>query len=583
MSLDFLSNLSRVIQQVSKDKGINQSAVIHSIVQGVLSAVRKKYGTYRDIEVKYNEELGDLELFEFKKVVSDDEFEDELIEIKYSQAKELDPEAQMGDQIGTRLELKDLGRIDAQAAKQIIIQNLRGIEHEIIFNEFEKRKGEIASGVVRRVDPGIIVVDLEKTEAYIPRKEQIPGEQYKSGDRIQGYLLEVRQTTRGPQIIMSRTHEQYLIKLFESEVPEVYEGIVKIVAAAREPGQRAKMSVYSTDPAVHPVGSCVGIKGSRVQNITQELKGERVDVIVWEDDPIKYVCNALAPAKISKILVDEDQKQMQIIVPDDQLSLAIGKKGQNVRLAVKLTGWNLNLVSEQESKQAKKEALFNLSLLPDLSETKAQSLFQYGYSNIAQLATADPNELKSIPEFEDKKEAEKLVQSAKALVKKYTDEGTEIPKLKDAETNKKPLASSLKEQAEEILKRELAQLEEDKSEGESKKSSENLKIKDEITASDKEVTSVSQEDTELKKESQKDIELKQAVQPSDHLKSDQKNVKTENIESSGKKHKETKTVLEKNSHLQEPVTNKTTEEDTRDKKKTSVKKTENKVGKQLQK
>ena len=468
MSLDFLSNLSRVIQQVSKDKGVSQEVVINSVVQGVLSAVRKKYGTYRDIEVKYNNDLGELELFEFKKVVPDKDFEDELIEIKHSSAKELDPEAQMGDQIGTRLELKDLGRIDAQAAKQIIIQNLRSVEHEIIFNEFEKRKGEITNGIVRRVDPGMIVVDLEKTEAYIPRKEQIPGEQYKSGDRIQGYLLEVRQTTKGPQIIMSRAHEQYLIKLFESEVPEVHEGIVKIVSAAREPGQRAKMAVYSTDPAVHPVGSCVGIKGSRVQNITQELKGERVDVIVWEDDPVQYICNALAPAKILKILMDEDQKQMQIIVPDDQLSLAIGKKGQNVRLAVKLTGWNLNLVSEQESKQAKKEALFNLSLLSEISETKAQSLFQYGYSNIAQLAEADPSELKSIPEFEDEKEAKKLVQSAKALIKQYADEGKEFPKLKDTEEDKKPLASSLKEQAEEILKRELAQLEGGKSAEEEK-------------------------------------------------------------------------------------------------------------------
>ncbi len=462
MSLDFLSNLSRVIQQVSKDKGVSQAAVVNSVVQGVLTAVRKKYGSYRNIEVKYNEELGDLELFEFKKVMPDDEFEDELIEIKYSEAKDLDPDTQMGDQIGTRLELKDLGRIDAQAAKQIIIQNLRSIEHEIIFNEFEKRKGEIASGVVRRVDPGMIVVDLEKTEAYIPRKEQIPGEQYKSGDRIQGYLMEVRQTTRGPQIIMSRAHEQYLIKLFEVEVPEVHEGIVKIVAAAREPGQRAKMSVYSTDPAVHPVGSCVGIKGSRVQNITQELKGERVDVIIWENDPAQYICNALAPAKILKILVDEDKKQMQIIVPDDQLSLAIGKKGQNVRLAVKLTGWNLNLVSEQESKQAKKEALFNLSLLPDISETKVQSLYQYGFSSIKQLAETDPNELKSIPEFEAERAAEKLVSSAKDLLKKYVEEGKEIPTLKDAPEDKKTLASSLKEQAEEILKRELAQLEEDK-------------------------------------------------------------------------------------------------------------------------
>lgn len=480
MSLDFLSNLSRVIQQVSKDKGVNQQAVVNSVVEGVLTAVRKKYGSYRDIEVKYNEETGELELFEFKKVVPDKEFEDELIEIKYSEAAKLDPEAQMGDQIGARLELKDLGRIDAQAAKQIIIQNLRNVEQEIIFNEFEKRKGEIANGVVRRVDPGMIVVDLEKTEAYIPRKEQIPGEQYKSGDRIQGYILEVRQTTRGPQIIMSRAHEKYLIKLFEAEVPEVHEGIIKIVSAAREPGQRAKMAVYSTDPAVHPVGSCVGIKGSRVQNITQELKGERIDVIVWEDEPSKYICNALAPAKISKIMVDEDKKQMQIIVSDDQLSLAIGKKGQNVRLAVKLTGWNLNLISEQESKRAKKEALFNLSLLPDLSETQVQSLFQYGYSNIEQIASADPEELKSIPEFEEKQNAVKLIYSAKQLLKKYAEEGKELPKLADTEKTKQPLSANLKEQAEEILKREIAQLEGDKTDAQIKEPELNEDVQKEI-------------------------------------------------------------------------------------------------------
>ena len=464
MSLDFLSNLSQVIGQVSKDKGVSQEAVINSIVQGVLSAVRKKYGTYRDIEVKYNEDNGELELFEFKTVVSDKEFEDELIEIKYSSAKELDSSTQLGDQVGMRLELKDLGRIDAQAAKQIIIQNLRSIEQEIIFDEFEKRKGEVANGVVRRVDPGTIVVDLGKTEAYIPRREQIPGEQYKSGDRIQGYLLEVRQTTRGPQIIMSRAHEQYLIKLFEAEVPEVSEGIVKIVSAAREPGQRAKMSVYSTDPAVHPVGSCVGIKGSRIQNITQELKGERVDVIIWESDPVQYICNALAPAKIAKILMDEEEKKMQIIVPNDQLSLAIGKKGQNVRLAVKLTGWNLNLISEDESRQAKKEALFNLSLIPEVSETKAQSLFQYGYTQVEQVAQASVNDLKSIPELEETATAEKLIQSAKDLLKEYADKGKELPKLEDTQEEKKPLSSSLKEQAEEILKRELAQLEGDKGE-----------------------------------------------------------------------------------------------------------------------
>ena len=479
MTLDFLSNnLNRVIQQVSKDKGMSQEIVIHSVVQGLLTALRKKYGTYRDIEVKYNEESGELELFEFKKVVLDKDFEDELIEIKHSEAILLDPEAGLGDQIGSRLELKDLGRIDAQATKQMIIQQLRAVEHEIIFNEFEKKKGEVASGVVRRADPGIIVVDLEKTEAYIPRKEQIPGEQYKSGDRIQGYILEVRQTTRGPQIIMSRAHEQYLIKLFEAEVPEVYEGIVKIVAAAREPGQRAKMAVYSSDPAVHPVGSCVGIKGSRVQNITQELKGERVDVIIWEEDPAQYICNALAPAKIQKIIMDEDAKQMQIIVPDDQLSLAIGKRGQNVRLAVKLTGWDLNLVSDTDSKQAKKESLFQLSLLPDMSETKAQSLFQYGFSSIEQLCESDPEELKSVPGFEEKGAAAKLIKSAKSTLKKYEKEGKELPSLKDVEKDKKPLSSSLKEQAEEILKRELAQLESKKEEEEEKEPQENKQEKE---------------------------------------------------------------------------------------------------------
>ena len=507
MSLDFLSNLSRVIGQVSKEKGVSEAVVVDSIVQGMLSAVRRKYGTYRDIEVKYNEDEGEIELFEFKKIVKDDEFEDELIEIKYSEAKDLDPSAHIGDQVGMRLDLKDLGRIDAQAAKQIIIQNLRSIEHEIIFNEFEKRKGEITSGIVRRVDPGMIVVDLDKTEAYIPRGEQIPGEQYKAGDRIQGYLSEVRQTTRGPQIIMSRTNEQYLIKLFENEVPEVSEGIVKIVAAAREPGQRAKMSVYSTDAAVHPVGSCVGIKGSRVQNITQELKGERIDVIIWENDPVQYICNALAPAKISKILMDENEKSMQIIVPDDQLSLAIGKKGQNVRLAVKLTGWNLNLVSEEDSKKAKKEALFNLSLIPEVTETKAQSLFQYGFTKVQDVAVLNPEDLKDIPEFEEASNSKKLIDSAKELLQQYEKEGKELPTYEEQKQTEKPLSSSLKEQAEEILKRELAQLEEDKTKEEPSGNSESVAVesntdleKESSQKASKETTTEEPEDKKASKE-----------------------------------------------------------------------------------
>ena len=482
--MDLLSDLGRIIDQVSRDKGVNKQLVVNSVIQGVLAAVRKKHGTYRDIEVKYNNENGQIELFEFKKVVPDDKFEDELIEIKYTDALKLDPEAQLEDQIGTNLDIKDLGRIDAQAAKQIIIQNLRSAEHEIIFNEFEKRKGEITTGIVRRVDTYTIVVDLDKTEAYIPRREQIPGEVYKAGDRIQGFLLEVRQTTRGPQIIMSRAHEKYLIKLFESEVPEIYEGIVKIVAAAREPGQRAKMAVYTTDASVHPVGACVGIKGSRVQNITQELKGERIDIIVWEEDPVQYVCSALAPSKIVKIFMDENSKQMQVVVPDDQLSLAIGKKGQNVRLAVKLTGWNLDLVSENEWEKKKKEALFNLCLLPNMTETMAQSIFQYGFSSVSDLAETRFEEVQAIPGYEEEEKARTLVRSAQKLVHEYESQGKEFPKISNEE-EEKPTAN-LKDKADEILKRELAQLEtNDSDESKEASPSEEEKPKDTVETTDK--------------------------------------------------------------------------------------------------
>ena len=456
--MDFLSDLGRVIDQVSKEKGVARPIVVNSILQGILAAVRKKYGTYRDIEAKYNEETGEVELFEFKKVVPDKDFEDELIEIKQSDALILDPEARLEDQIGSRLEMKALGRIDAHIARQTIMQTLREAEHEIIFNEFEKRKGEIASGVVRRADDWTIVVDLGKTEAYIPRSEQIPGESYKSGERIQGYILEVRQKVRGPQIIMSRAHPQYLIKLFEAEAPEVYEGIVKIVGAAREPGQRAKMAVYSTDPAVHPVGACVGVKGSRVQNITQELKGERVDIIIYEEDPVQYVCNALAPAKITRVLVDKDNKQMQVIVPDDQLSLAIGKKGQNVRLAVKLTEWNLDLLSETQAAEKKRQALFNLCLLPDMKETLAESVYQYGFSSFQEIAEADLKDIQDIPGYEKESAAKGLIQASQKLLKKYKSEGKEIPSPPEIQKKQAAAPGSLKAKAEEILKKELAEL-----------------------------------------------------------------------------------------------------------------------------
>ena len=547
MSEDFLSNLGHIIDQVSKEKGVKKDFVVNSILQGVLAAVRRKYGTYRDIEAKYNEETGEVELFEFKKVVPDKEFEDELIEIKYTEAQVLDPEVQLEDQIGTRLEMKSLGRIDAQVVKQIIMQNLREAEHEIIFNEFEKRKGEIASGTVRRADDYTIVVELDKTEAYIPRREQIPGETYKSGERIQGYILEVRQTVKGPQIIMSRAHPKYLIKLFEAEVPEVYEGIVKIVDAAREPGQRAKMAVYSTDPAVHPVGACVGIKGSRVQNITQELKGERVDIIVWEENPVQYICNALAPAKIVRVLLDEDNKQMQIIVPDDQLSLAIGKKGQNVRLAVKLTQWNLDLISESQAAEKKRQALFNLCLLPDVNETMAESIYQYGFSSFQEIATATPKDIQDIPGYEKEEEAIKLIQSSEALLQKYKQEGQPIPTLPEAKIVPKQTGADLKEKAEEILKKELAQLS-----GDSKQAEEG-ESKSERTEEVEQVTSESAREAEAKEATLKTEPVQEETEKEPASESAQKiEVKEADpqIEESSQK-KEPKEVASKEESVQE--------------------------------
>ena len=455
------SEIGRLIDQVSKDRGIEKKKVIDSILQGLLSAARKKYGTYRNIEAKYNEETGQLELYEFKEVVEDKHFVDDQIEIKLSSALKMDPEARIKDQIGVPLKSEELGRIDAYMARQIVVQSLKDAENEVIFNEFEKRKGEVVSGIVRREDRRVIVVDLDKVEAYIPKKEQIYGERYSPGDRIQGYILEVRQNNRGPQIIMSRAHPNYLIKLFEKEVPEIYEGIVKIVSAAREPGHRAKLAVYSNDSAVHPVGACVGMKGNRVQNITQELKGERIDVIVWDEDPVRFVCNALAPAKIMKVLVDEEIKEMVVVVADDQLSLAIGKKGQNVRLAVNLTKWNLNIMSLTEFEEKKRQAIFNLKLLPDMTDTMAENIHQCGISSFQELAKAATERVTLIPGYDTKEKAEILIQTAKKLLEEY--KGKEIPVAKPEEKKEKVEkttgAVSAKAQADQQLKEELAQLE----------------------------------------------------------------------------------------------------------------------------
>ncbi|MBX3022376.1 MAG: transcription termination/antitermination protein NusA [Bdellovibrionales bacterium] len=461
MADNIFTDLGRLIEQLGKDKGIDRAVVIEAIEQGMELAARKKYGTYREIEAKYNEEVGEVELFEFKEVVKDEDFIDEEVEIKLSEALELDPEAQLNDSIGRKLETGDLGRIAAQTAKQIIMQKVREAERDIIFAEFEQRKGEVASGIARRVERGAIVVDLGRTEAYIPPREQIPGEVYKPGDRIQGYIADVRASTRGPQIIMSRADERYLMKLFEVEVPEIYDGIVEIVAAAREPGARAKIAVRSKDAAVDPVGACVGMKGSRVQNIVQELRGEKIDIVNFDEDSARFVCNALAPAEISKVFLDEGNREMEVVVPDNQLSLAIGKKGQNVRLAAKLTGWKLDIMSESNMANKNAQALLNLMLIPGMTETMAQNIYQSGFSSVQMLAESEAEGVSNIPGYDEAK-AQKLIDDAKALVEQYKAEGKALPTVsaKGAEGAGREARASqdAKSEAEARLREEMAQL-----------------------------------------------------------------------------------------------------------------------------
>ncbi|HEX4924451.1 MAG TPA: transcription termination factor NusA, partial [Bdellovibrionales bacterium] len=323
------------------------------------------------------------------------------------------------------------------------------------YNEFEQRKGEIASGIARRVERGAIVVDLGRTEAYLPLREQIPGEVYKPGDRIQGYLVDVRQTTRGPQIIMSRADERYLVKLFEMEVPEIHDGIVEVKAAAREPGSRAKIAVISKDSSVDPVGACVGMKGSRVQNIVQELRGEKIDIINWDEDITTFACNALAPAEVSKVFIDENAKEMEIVVPDHQLSLAIGKKGQNVRLAAKLTTWKIDILSESNLATRTADAVLNLMQIPGMNDTMAQNIYQSGFKSFDEIANANIEDVQAIAGFEDEAKAQKLINDAKELLAKFQAEGRPIQPVAAPKSESSGSAKSL---ADLRLKQELAQL-----------------------------------------------------------------------------------------------------------------------------
>lgn len=361
-------NLNHIIDQVVKDKGIDRAVLVEALEAAVLSAANKKYRNTRDLEAHYNDEAGEVEVFEFVTVV--DEVENSYQEIDLSEAREIDQEVEIGDSLGMKMDASSFSRIAAQTAKQVIIQKVREAEREGVFNEFKDRVGELVNGIVRRYERGDLIVDLGRTEALLPHREQVPRENYRQGDRVRAYISDVRMATKGPQIILSRTHPGLLIELFRMEVPEVAEGIVEIKNVSREPGSRAKIAVFSNDPDVDPIGACVGMRGARVQNVVSELRGEKIDIINWTPDIARFACSALSPAEVTRVYVDNDLESLEIIVPDDQLSLAIGKKGQNVRLAAKLTGWKIDIISETRAAEAELEELTGGGTDEESKETK---------------------------------------------------------------------------------------------------------------------------------------------------------------------------------------------------------------------
>ncbi|MEW5735459.1 MAG: transcription termination factor NusA, partial [Thermodesulfobacteriota bacterium] len=409
-----LNELSRVIDQVSRDKGIDRKILISTLEEALQAAARKKLGPRAEVEVQFNEESGELEVFLFKEVVED--VTDPDLEMTLDEGRELDAECEVGDQLGAKMDTATFGRIAAQSAKQVIIQKMKDAERDAVYKNYIDRKAEIINGIVQRFDRGDIVVNMGQTEGALPVREQVPRETYHRGDRVRAYILDVVLEGRGPQIILSRTHPNFLIQLFKQEVPEIQEGVVSIMAAAREPGVRAKIAVASSDSDVDAVGACVGMRGSRVQNVVHELRGEKIDIVPWHADAAKFVCNALAPAQISRVIIDDEGHAMEVIVPDEFLSVAIGKKGQNVRLASKLTGWHLDVKSESRYSRAMQDGYASLLALPGMNVAVADALYEKGFYSAEELANASPPDLVGVRGLEEQ-EAGELVEAAKEAMK----------------------------------------------------------------------------------------------------------------------------------------------------------------------
>ena len=409
--------LLQVADAVARDKGIDRDEVLEAMEQAIQKAGRSKYGHEHDIRAHVDRKTGEIILARYLEVV--EVVENETTQLTLDKARKKKADAQVGEFLVDPLPPIDFGRIAAQTAKQVIVQKVRDAERQRQFNEYKDRVGEICNGLVKRVEFGNVVVDLGRAEAMIRRDELIPREIFRTGDRIRAFIFDVRSEQRGPQIFASRTHPQFMAKLFAQEVPEIYDGIIEIKSVARDPGSRAKIAVISHDSSIDPVGACVGMRGSRVQAVVAELQGEKIDIIPWSHEPATFVVNALAPAEVTKVVMDDENHNMEVVVPDDQLSLAIGRRGQNVRLASQLTGWAIDIMAEAEESERRNEEFHSRSNMfieaLDVDDVIAHLLVTEGFSSVEEVAFVPPEDLSGIEGF-DEQVAEELQTRAKTYL-----------------------------------------------------------------------------------------------------------------------------------------------------------------------
>ena len=431
--------LLQIADAVAREKQIDRQIVLEAMEDAIQKAARSRYGQETEVRAEINPKSGEIRLSRLLQVV--DEIENVATQITTEEARRKNPAAQPGDWIAETLPPFDFGRIAAQSAKQVIVQKVREAERDRQFDEYKDRVGEIVSGTVKRVEYGNVVVDLGRGEAIVRRDELIPREMFRNGDRVRAYLFDVRREQRGPQIFLSRTHPQFMAKLFGQEVPEIYDGIVEIKAVARDPGSRAKIAVVSRDSSIDPVGACVGMRGSRVQAVVAELQGEKVDIIPWNPDIATFVVNALAPAEVAKVVLDEDRERIEVVVPDPQLSLAIGRRGQNVRLASQLTGWDIDILTEQEEserRQAEFEARTKLFMgALDVDEVVGQLLTSEGFRSVEEVAYVELSDLASIEGFDE--------ETAQELQRRALDTIARIEAEHDAKRKELGVADDLRE------------------------------------------------------------------------------------------------------------------------------------------